>query len=205
MYSSHQRGKNSGCTVSGYIHLSFITECIYSRKVKRPASRGQAQAVPSGVGKTKVPPVNTRAHKGWIQVALQRTPQTIQDYLHNQQLHRLLQTKYLFDLYSRPAATIQNRSHAHSRHSRILQPSVPGTETRQPLETSHRSKFLEQIPWLYQNSSWNPLSKGEWITSINLMNGYLHVTIYPQTQMYLRFCFKNVFYQFTCLPFGRLP
>ena len=55
--------------------------------MKRSASRGQA--LPSRVGKTRVPSVDPRAHKGQIQVALQEMPQAIQGPLHNQQLHRL--------------------------------------------------------------------------------------------------------------------
>ena len=98
-------GENSGCTVLGYIQSSSVQKCIYSRKSERSASGGgQTKTVPSRVGKTWVPPVDQRAHKRRIQVALQETPKPIQGTLHNQQLCRLRQTKYLMDLYSRPAA-----------------------------------------------------------------------------------------------------
>ena len=96
------------------------------------------KAVPSGVRKTWVPPVDHRAHKRRIQIALQGTPKPIQGTLHNQQLRRLLQTKCLLDLYSRPAAERHRRSHSYPRKSGILQPPLPGTKTRQPLEASHR-------------------------------------------------------------------
>ena len=95
-------GENSGCMISGYTQVSSVQKCIYSRK--RSASGGQTKTFPSGVGKTWVPPVDNRAHKRRIQVALQGTPKPIQGTLHNQQLRRLRQTKCLMDLYSRPAA-----------------------------------------------------------------------------------------------------
>ena len=137
-------GENSGCTVSGYIQASSVQKCIYSRK--RAASGGQTKAVPSGVGKTWVPPVDHRAHKRRIQVALQGTPKPIQGTLHNQQLRRLRQTKFLMDLYSRPAAERRSRSRSYPRKSGILQPSLPGSKTRQPLEATYRLEFTKQIP-----------------------------------------------------------
>ena len=82
----------------------------------------------------------------WIQVALQGTPKPIQGTLHNQQLRRLRQTKCLMDLYSRPAAERHSRSRSYPRKSGILQPSLPGSKTRQPLEASYRLEFTKQIP-----------------------------------------------------------
>ena len=46
------------------------------------------------------------------------------------------------------------------------------------------------------------LRKGEWVTSIDLTDAYLHIPIHTQSQKYLRFHFKRVTYQFTSLPFG---
>ena len=137
-------GENSGCTVSGYTQSSSVQKCIYSRK--RSASGGQTKAVPSGVGKTWVPPIDHRAHKRRLQVALQGTPKPIQGTLHNQQLRRLRQTKCLMDLYSRPAAERRSQSRSYPRKSGILQLSLPASKTRQPLEASHRLEFTEQIP-----------------------------------------------------------
>ena len=58
--------------------------------------------------------------------------------------HRLRQTKCLMDLYSRPAAERRSRSRSYPR--KILQPSLPSSKTRQPLEASHRLEFAKQIP-----------------------------------------------------------
>ena len=92
------------------------------------------------------PTVDHRAHKRRIQAALQGMPKPIQGTLHNQQLCRLRQTKCLMDLYSRPAAERRSQSLSYPRKSGILQPSLPGSKTRQPLEASHRPKFTKQIP-----------------------------------------------------------
>ena len=144
VYSPTRGGENSGCMISGYTQASSVQKCIYSRKIS--ASGGQTKAVPSGVGKTWVPLVDHRAHKRRIQVALQGTPKPIQCTLHNQQLRRLRQTKCLMDLYSRPAAERRSRSRSYPRKSEILQPSLPGSKTRQPLEASYRLEFTKQIP-----------------------------------------------------------
>ena len=48
------------------------------------------------------------------------------------------------DLYSRSAAERRNQSRAHPRQSGVLQLSLPGSKTRQPLEASHR--LTKQIP-----------------------------------------------------------
>ena len=147
-------GKDSVCTVpsrggensvyTGYTQSSSVQQC--TRKVTKSASGGQTEAVSSGMGKTRLPLVNYRAHKRRIQVALQRTPKLIQGTLHSQQLRRLRQTKCLMDLYSRPAAERRNQSRSYPRQSAILQPSLPGPKTRQPLEASHRFKCTKQIP-----------------------------------------------------------
>ena len=75
-----------------------------------------------------------------------KLPKPIQGTLHNQQLCRLQQTKCLMDLYSRPAAERRSQSRSYPRKSGILQPSLPGSKTRQPLEASYRLKFTKQIP-----------------------------------------------------------
>ena len=80
-------GENSVCT--GYIQSSSVQKCTYPRKVTKSASGGQTEAVPPGVGKVRLPPVNCRAHKRRIQVALQGMPKPIHSTLHSQQLRRL--------------------------------------------------------------------------------------------------------------------
>ena len=43
---------------------------------------------------------------------------------------------------------------------------------------------------------------GEWVTSIDLSDAYLHIPIHPESRKFLRFHHKETSYQFTSLPFG---
>ena len=42
------------------------------------------------------------------------------------------------------------------------------------------------------------LIPGEWVSSIDLSDAYLHIPIHPNS----RFCYKSQVFQFTSLPFG---
>ena len=205
VYSPTRGGENSGCMISGYTQASSVQKCIYSRKIS--ASGGQTKAVPSGVGKTWVPLVDHRAHKRRIQVALQGMPKPIQCTLHNQQLRRLRQTKCLMDLYSRPAAERRSRSRSYPRKSEILQPSLPGSKTRQPLEASYRLEFTKQIPGHPKVQDGDPRVH----TCLPQERGMGHIhrshrrlltcaNSHPVSKI-PRVHFKGVTYQFTSLPF----
>ena len=43
---------------------------------------------------------------------------------------------------------------------------------------------------------------GEWVSSIDLSDPYLHIPIQPNSRKYLRFCYRSQVFQFTSLPFG---
>ena len=43
---------------------------------------------------------------------------------------------------------------------------------------------------------------GEWVSSIDLSDAYLHIPIHPNSRKYLRFCYRSQVFQFTSLPFG---
>ena len=46
------------------------------------------------------------------------------------------------------------------------------------------------------------LIPGEWVSSIDLLDSYLHIPIHPNSRKYLRFCYKSQVFQFTSLLFG---
>ena len=46
------------------------------------------------------------------------------------------------------------------------------------------------------------LIPGEWVSSIDLSDAFLHIPIHPNSRKYLRFCHKSQVFQFTSLPFG---
>ena len=43
---------------------------------------------------------------------------------------------------------------------------------------------------------------GEWVSSIDLSDAYLHIPIHPNSRKYLRFCHRSQVLQFTSLPFS---
>ena len=44
--------------------------------------------------------------------------------------------------------------------------------------------------------------QGDWFTSIDIKDAFLHIPIYPPHRKFLRFAFEGVLYQYTVLPFG---
>ena len=46
------------------------------------------------------------------------------------------------------------------------------------------------------------LIPGEWVSSIDLSDAYLHIPSHPNSRKYLRFCYTSQVFQFTSLPFG---
>ena len=79
----------------------------------------------------------------------------------------------------------------------------PGNRWRPVTKLSALNKFLA-IPKFKMETPESiraSLRKGEWVTSIDLTDAYLHVPIHTQSQKYLRIHFQGVTYQFTSLPF----
>ena len=200
-------GKNSVCTVSGYIQSSSVQKRIYSKKSERSACGGQTKAVPSGVGKHGSHQLITGLIRDGYKLPfrerpnLSRVPCLISSYTGFDKQNALWTS--IQDLLQKGAVEVVHTP----RKSGILQPSLPGTKTRQPLEASHRLKLTEQIPGHPKVQDGDPRvhtclpQEGEWVTSMDLTDAYLHIPIHTQSQKYLRFHFKGVTYQFTSLPF----
>ena len=62
----------------------------------------------------------------------------------------------------------------------------------------HVKKFKMETPESIRTS----LIPGEWVSSIDLSDAYLHIPIHPNSRKYLRFCHRLQVFQFTSLPFG---
>ena len=62
----------------------------------------------------------------------------------------------------------------------------------------HVEKFKMETPESIRTS----LIPGEWVSSIDLSDAYLHIPIHPNSRKYLRFCYRSQVFQFTSLPFG---
>ena len=89
-------------------------------------------------------------------------------------------------------------------YSRPKQVPKPGNHWSPVIHLCSLNKFLAipKFKMETQESIRASLRKGEWVTSIDLTDAYLHVPIHTQSQKYLRFHFKGVTYQFTSLPLG---
>ena len=62
----------------------------------------------------------------------------------------------------------------------------------------HVDKFKMETPDSIRTS----LIPGEWVSSIDLSDAYLHIPIHPNSRKYLRFCHRSQVFQFTSIPFG---
>ena len=62
----------------------------------------------------------------------------------------------------------------------------------------HVEKFKMETPESIRTS----LIPGEWVSSIDLLDAYLHIPIHPHSRKYLRFCHRSQVFQVTSLPFG---
>ena len=60
----------------------------------------------------------------------------------------------------------------------------------------HVQKFKMETPESIRTS----LIPGEWVSSIDLSDAYLHIPIHPNSRKYLRFCYKAQVFQFTSPP-----
>ena len=133
-----------------------------------------------------------------IQVALQGMPKPIQGTLHNHQLHRLRQKKNALwtsiqYLLQKGAVEVVHTPESLGFYSRLFLVLKPGNRWRAVTDLSSLNQFLAipkfkmEIPESIRAS----LRKGEWVTSIDLTDAYLHVPIHSQSQKYLRFHFRR--------------
>ena len=106
-----------------------------------------------------------------------------------------------------PVSLVKERYRKRGKRkiSRVLQSPVPSTQASPKVEASHRlNTFLhvEKFKMGTPESIRTSLVPGEWVSSIDLSDAYLHIPIHPNSRKYLRFCYKAQVFQFTSLPFG---
>ena len=76
------------------------------------------------------------------------------------------------------------------------------------MEASHRPKQAQHFSTCRKVQNGNSTvhqdfpDSGEWVSSIDLSDTYLHLPIHPLSRKYLRFCHRSQVFQFTSLPFG---
>ena len=108
------------------------------------------------------------------------------------------------DLLQKGAIKVVHTKNSLVFYSRLFLVPKPGNHWRPVIDLSSLNKFLA-IPKFKMETPESiraSLRKGEWVTSIDLTDTYLHVPIHTLSRKYLRFCHKGIIYQFTSLPFG---
>ena len=89
-------------------------------------------------------------------------------------------------------------------YSRLFLVPKPHQRWRPVIDISRLNTFLhvEKFKMETPESIRTSLIPGEWVSSIDLSDAYLHIPIHPNSRKYLRFCYKAQVFQFTSLPFG---
>ena len=89
-------------------------------------------------------------------------------------------------------------------YSRLFLVPKPHQRWRPVIDLSRLNTFLhvEKFKMETPESIRTSLIPGEWVSSIDLSDPYLHILIHPNSRKYLRFCYKSQVFQFTSLPFG---
>ena len=82
-------------------------------------------------------------------------------------------------------------------YSRLFLVPRPHQRWRPAIDLSRLNTFL-----LVERFIRASLIPGEWVSSIDLSDAYLHKPIHPNSRKYLRFCHKSQVFQFTSLLFG---
>ena len=88
-------------------------------------------------------------------------------------------------------------------YSRLFLVPKPHQRWRPVIDLSRLNTFLhvEKFKMETPESIRTSLVPGEWVSSIDLSDAYLHIPIHPNSRKYLRFCYKAQVFQFTSLPF----
>ena len=108
------------------------------------------------------------------------------------------------DLLQKGAIQVVHTQNSLGFYSRLFLVPKPGNRWRPVIDLSSLNKLLaiSRFKMETPESIRASLRKGEWVTSIDLTDAYLHVPIHHLSHKYLRFAHKGVIYQFTSLPFG---
>ena len=89
-------------------------------------------------------------------------------------------------------------------YSRLFLVPKPQQRWRPVIDLSRLNTFLhvEKFKMETPESIRTSLIPGEWVSSIDLSDTYLHIPIHPNSRKYLRFCHRSQVFQFISLPFG---
>jgi hypothetical protein len=109
--------------------------------------------------------------------------------------------KEVFDLLSKGA--IEYGSGSGFTSPLFVIPKKTG-DLRPVLNLRRLNEFLPKIPFKMETVQQICLllNKGDYLTSIDLRDAFLHVPIHPSSRRFLQFLWRDKLYQFKVLPFG---
>ena len=133
---------------------------------------------------------------------LSRTPCIISSYSDVDKNNAL--STSIQSLLAKNAIEKVNREDSLGFYSRLFLVPKPGNRWRPVIDLSSPNQFLTVSKFKMETpeSIRASLRQGEWVTSIDLSDVYLHLPIHPQSRKFLRFHHQGNSYQFTSLPFG---
>ena len=113
-------------------------------------------------------------------------------------------SKFILDLLAKNAIEEVNKQDSLGFYSRLFLVPKPGNRWRPVIDLSSLNQYLTVLKFKMETpeSIRTSLKQGEWVTSIDLSDAYLHIPIHPQSRKFLRFHHKETSYQFTSLPIG---
>ena len=89
-------------------------------------------------------------------------------------------------------------------YNRLFLVPKPHQRWKPVIDLSRLNTFLlvERFKMETPESIRASLIPGEWVSSTDLADAYLHIPIHPNSRKYQRFCHRSQVFQFTSLPFG---
>ena len=133
---------------------------------------------------------------------LVRLPLILSEYKARQKDQAL--ATYIQSLLSKNAIERVENVKSLGFYSRLFLVPKPHQRWRPVIDLSRLNTFLhiEKFKMETPESIRTSLIPGEWVSSIDLSDAYLHIPIHPNSRKYLRFCYRSQVFQFTSLPFG---
>ena len=98
---------------------------------------------------------------------------------------------------------VENVKSLFKFYSRMFLVPKPHQRWRPVIDLRRLNTFLhvEKFKMETRESIRTSLITGEWVSSIDLSDAYLHIPIHPNSRKYRRFCHRSQVFQFTSLPF----
>ena len=137
-----------------------------------------------------------------IRPKLTRSPTVVSCYVNPHRNSYLMEA--LHQLIDKNAVELVHNPTSLGFFNRLFLVPKPNNKWRPILDLSNLNPFLkvEKFKMETPETIRTSLQQGEWVTSIDFKDAYLHIPVQEQSRKYLRFFTQGRTYQFKALPFG---